>query len=280
MAIATLDAALAGMQFPQSYAKGATPNLIAGRPHSLWYLPGMPGVGLTPAVTAGGIALSSSSALVAGQLPHYDPGSGNSYLAQFAGKATQAGTLLLCDRLMHIGGTSAGTAISVTTTGSQTITSGTLPSRDRAASANGDGIQMGLEIITQASTGAPSPLITSFGYTNQAGASGKSGPLTDAWTASPAVGAFHRFGLQAGDTGISQINTFTLGASITSGSIALVLYRVLAELPLIAGFVGDSLDALTSGFPQLFPGTVPFLIFIPNTTTAANISGVYSETQG
>lgn len=277
MAITTLDAALAGMQFPQSFAKGITAALIAGRPYSTWALPGQPGVGLVPANTSGGVNLSSSSALVAGQIPHYDPGSGNSYLAQFAAKATQAGTILLCDRLQQIAGVAAGTAISVTTTTAQTITSSALPARDRAGSVNGDGILCGLEIVGVTGAGTATPTI---GYTNQAAASGKTAALSDTYVTASAVGAFYRFGLQAGDTGISQINTLTLNTSMTSGTIALVMYRVLAEIPLVAPFVGDSVDALTSGFPQLFNGTCPFLLFIPNTTTATNISGVYSETQG
>lgn len=277
MAITTLDGVIAGMQFPQSFAKGITAALVAGRPYSTWALPGQPGVGLVPANTAGGVNLISTSALVAGQIPHYDPGSGNAYLAQFAGKSTQAGTLLLCDRLQQIAGNSGGSAISPTTTTAQTITSGALPARDRAGSVNGDGVLCGLEIVGLTGAGTATP---SIGYTNQAGAGSKSASLSDTYVAASAVGAFYRFGLQAGDTGISQINTLTLNTSMTSGTIALVMYRVLAELPLIAPFVGDSVDALTSGMPQLFNGTVPFLIFIPNTTTASNISGVYSETQG
>lgn len=278
MAIATLDAALAGMQFPQPITKGATPSMVAGRPQSLWYLPGAPGVGLTPANTAGGVALSSSSALVAGQIPHYDPGSGNSYLAQFGAKATLPGTLMLCDRLMHVGGTSGGSAISPTTTTAQTINTGTLPSRDRAGSANGDGIMWGLEIVV--ATGVGTGATPTLSYTNQAAASGKASTLIDTYAASSTIGAFYRFNLTAGDTGIQSVQTLTLNATMTSGTLALVAYRVLAELPLIAAFVGDSIDALTSGFPQLFPGTVPFLLFVPNATTAVSVSGVYSETQG
>lgn len=277
MAIATLDGALAGMQMPQYFAKAATPTLVAGRPHSLWYLAGAPGAGAAPANTAGGTSLSSSSTLVAGQIPHYDPGSGNAYLAQFVAAASQPGTLLLCDRLMQVAGTSGGSAISVTTTTAQTITSGTLPSRDRAGSANGDGVLWGLEVVAATSTGLATP---SIGYTNQAAAGSKTANLIDTYVISSAIGAFYRFGLQAGDTGISQINTLTLTTSMVGGTICLVAYRVLAALPLSAANVSGAIDALTSAFPRIFNGTVPFLLFIPNTTTAAAISGVYAESQG
>ena len=277
MAISTLDGVLAGFQPPRPFAKAVTPTLVAGRPHSLWYLAGNPGAGLSPATTAGGVSLSSSSSQVAGQIYHADPVSGNAYLARFRAAATQPGTLLLCDRLMHVGGNSGGTAISVTTTTAQTINTGALPSRDVAGSANGDGVNWALEIITATAAGAATP---SIGYTNQSGTASRSASLIDTYVASSAIGAFYRFGMQAGDTGIKTVETLTLNVSMTSGSIALVAYRVLAELELTGAFVGNAVDALTSGFPRLYNGCVPFLVFIPNTTTASNISGSYVETQG
>ena len=278
MAISTLDGALGGMQCPQFSCKVATPTLVAGRPASLWYLAGQPGAGLTPANTANGVVLSSTSALVNGQIPHYDPGAGNSYLARLSASASgQGGVLLLCDRLMHIGGNSGGSAISVTTTTAQTINSTTLPARDRAGSTNGDAVLAALEIITATGAGTATP---SIGYTNQGGTASHTGNALDTYVASSAIGAFYRFQLQAGDTGVQSIQSLTLGVSMTSGTIALVLYRVLASLELIAAGIPNAIDALTSGFPRLFNGTVPFFVFIPNTTTAAAVSATYVETQG
>ena len=277
MAIATLDGVLAGFKPPVPYAKVATPTLVAGRPHSLWYLAGSPGAGLTPANTAGGVSLSSTSALVSGQLYHQDPVSGNSYLARFAAAATQPGCLMLCDRLMQVGGNSGGTAISVTTTTAQTINTGTLPTRDSAGLSDGDMVQWGLEVITATGAGAATPAI---GYTNSSGTTTRTASLVDTYVASSAIGAFYRFGLQAGDDGIRSVQSLTLSVSMTSGSIALVAYRVLACLELPGGFIPNAIDALTSGFPQEYNGVVPFLIFVPSTTTATSVSGTYVETQG
>lgn len=277
MAIATLDGVLAGMKPTVPFAKVATPTLVAGRPHSLWYLAGSPGAGLTPANTAGGVSLSSTSALVNGQLYHQDPVSGNSYLARFAAAATQPGCLMLCDRLMQVGGNSGGTAISVTTTTAQTINTGTLPARDIDGLTDGDGIQWGLEVITATGAGAATPAI---GYTNSGGTTTRTASVVDTYVASSAIGAFYRFGLQAGDVGIRSIQSLTLSVSMTSGSIALVAYRVLACLELPGGFIPNAIDALTSGFPQEYNGVCPFLIFIPSTTTATAVSGTYVETQG
>lgn len=277
MAIATLDGVLAGMRPTIPFAKVATPTLVAGRPASLWYLAGSPGAGLTPANTAGGVVLSSTSAQVNGQLYHQDPASGNSYLARFAAAATQPGCLMLCDRLMQVGGNSAGSAISVTTTTAQTINTTTLPARDIDGLTDGDGIQWGLEIITATGAGTATPAI---GYTNSGGTTGRSASLVDTYVASSAIGAFYRFGMQAGDVGIRSVQSLTLSVSMTSGSIALVAYRVLACLELPGGFIPNAIDALTSGFPQEFNGVVPFLIFVPSTTTATTVAGTYVETQG
>lgn len=57
-------------------------------------------------------------------------------------------------------------------------------------------------------------------------------------------------------------------------------YRELARLELTAANVPAAIDAVTSGFPRLFNDTVPFLIFVPSTTTASNISGQMVITQG
>jgi hypothetical protein len=279
MAITTLDGVIAGMQPNRPWAKGVTPTLVAGRPHSLWYLAGSPGAGLTPANTAGGVALTNATpGAVAGVLPRTDPGSGNAYLGRLSAMAGQAGTLLLCDRLMQVGGNSGGTAISVTTTTAQTINTGALPARDDTGTVNGVGVQWGLEIITATGAGTATPSLNS--YTNSAGTTAHSASLIDTYVASSAIGAFYRFGLQAGDVGIKSVEQLTLSVSMTSGSIALVAYRVLAALELGGAFIPNAIDALTSGFPRIYNGCCPFFIFIPNTTTAVNLSGTYLETQG
>lgn len=278
MAITTLDGALSGMQPLRPFAKAATPTLVAGRPHSLWYLGGSPGAGAMDNTTSGGAALSSSSALVNGQIPHFDPVSGNSYLGRLSAAASQPGTLLLCDRLWHGSNVIGGTVISVTATTAQNITAFPgLPARDVAGAANGDGVHFGVEVYS--ATGEGTPTIT-MGYTNQAGTTGRTATNLDAVVASSAVGAFYRMGLQSGDTGVRAPTSLTLSATMTSGNIGLVAYRVLASLEITAANVSNAVDALTAGFQKIPNGAVPFFLFVPSTTTAASISGSYVETQG
>lgn len=267
MAITTLDGALAGMQYPRTFTKGLTGTMVAGRPHSTFYQAGMPAAAVAPAPGLAGAALTTYG----GQLPFTNPGAGNTYLARLQGMASIAGTLMLCDRLWHNSG------IAVTTTTAQTINSVAFPARDVAGSTNGDGVMIGLEVVTATGAGAATPTIS---YTDELGNAGSTGAMIVTYVASSIAGSFYPFSLAAGDTGVRSIQSVTLGVSMTSGSVSLVAYRVLASLELTGANVPNAIDAITSGFPRMYDNTVPFLIFIPSTTTTSNISGQAIWTQG
>lgn len=268
MTISTLDGVIAGMQYPRDFAKAVTGTMVAGRPHSLFYLAGIPGAAVAPTPGIGGAVLTSYS----GQVPFTNPSSGNSYLARFQGQATQAGTLLLCDRLWHNSG------ITITSTSEQTFTSSAqIPTRDASGNDDGVGVYAGVEV--SGATGAGTPTLT-VKYTNQAGTADKTATNVVATVASSIAGTFYPIGLAAGDTGIQKAQSLTLSATWTSGTIHVVLYRIIARLELTAANVPNAIDALTSGFVRLYDNSVPFLVFIPSTTTTSNISGQIVYTQG
>jgi hypothetical protein len=267
MAITTLDGAIAGFQPPRSFYKAITPTMVAGRPQSLWGLAGNPGAGAFNGTLDG----TTLVAPVNGQLPFTDPVSGNSYLARFIAQATVAGTFILCDRLWHNGG------FTITSTSAQSITSPTWPARDAAGATNGDGVLLGMEI--SAATGSGSPTITAS-YTNQAGTASRSATNVIATAASSAAGAFYPIGLQAGDTGVRSVQSITLSATWTSGTMNLVAYREIARVESILAQTANAIDILTSGMPRIYDDSVLFLIFIPTTTTASVIQGQYAVTQG
>lgn len=275
MAITTVDGLFAGLRQPVPFAKAVTATLVAGRPASLWSLAGAPGAGGYD-TTLNGVVLSSSSSLVAGQIPHYDPASGNSYLAYLQAMATQAGTLLLLDRLWHNGG------FTITSTAAQSITSPTWPARcptsgtDDTPATTGLGVMLAVEV--SAATGAGTPTIT-VSYTNQAGTAGRTATNIIGTVATSAIGATYLLGLQAGDTGVRSVQSLTLSATWTSGTINLVAYRQLASLPLQA-LIPNAIDSLTGAGTRLYNGVVPYLVFVPNTTTATTVTGLYTEAQG
>lgn len=267
MAITSLDGALAGMKPPNDFCKGATPTLVAGRPHSLFYLGGWPGAAIAPTPGIGGAALTTYP----GQLPWANPGAGNSYLARLQAMCTIPGTLLLCDRLWHNSGISNSITTEQTFTGSATI-----PARDNNGAQVGDGVYAALEIYTASTANTPTLTLK---YKNQAGATVTANSIDSAVAATP-IGAFLRFPLNAGETGIQNAVSFTMSTTWTTVACGIVLYRILARLELCAAFTPNAIDALTSGFVRLYDNTVPFLVFIPSTTTASNISGHMIVTQG
>lgn len=144
-------------------------------------------------------------------------------------------------------------------------------------STNGVGVILGVEI--SGATGAGTPTIT-VSYTNDANTSGKTATNSVATVASSAAGTFYPISLAAGDTGVRSVQTLTLSATWNSGTMHLVAYRVLATLELPAAGIPNAVDALTSGMPRCYDTTVPFLIFIPQTTTTTQLSGSAVFTQG
>ena len=267
MAITSLDNVLAGMKPPAFFSKGFTGTLVTGRPFNPFYLAGIPGAASAPAPGIAGAALTS----YAGQIP-IPAASGNTHLARFSAVShANAGMLILADRLWHNSG------IAVTTTTAQTVNSAAWPARDSGGTTDGKDVYIGLEIVTTTGAGAATPSIS---YTNSANTSGKTSTTIDNYAATSAAGMFYRLGLAAGDTGVRSIQSVTLGVSMTSGSVSLVAYRILAMLELPFAAIPNALDAMSSGLPRLYDNTVPFLIFIPQATTTTQITGSLVCTQG
>lgn len=263
MTITSLDGAMAGMIPPESFLKVGAATTI-GRLYSPFYVAGRPGAAVAPSPGIGGAALTNYS----GSLPWYNPASGNGYLSRFAVDCNVAGTLILCDRLWHNSG------INVTLNTSQNINSVAWPARcpDDAGGVpdtDGHAIMIGAEVSTVMGAGTPT---WTMGYTNSNGTAGRS-IVTAAQSATMAVGSFIPIPLAAGDKGVRSIQTWQQSATMTSGAYHLVAYRELARLAIKAANVGEAADALQLGFPRMYDNTVPFLLWLPATTTAPVIQG-------
>jgi hypothetical protein len=79
---------------------------------------------------------------------------------------------------------------------------------------------------------------------------------------------------------VRSVQSLTLSATWTSGTMNLVAYRLLAALEIPLAGTPNAIDALTSGLPRMYNGTVPWLVFVPNTTTATLVTGSFAATQG
>lgn len=268
MAITTLDGVIAGCEPPQFFFKSLSGTLVAGRPYSTFYTAGIPGAAVAPTSGLSGAPVTSYP----GQIPFTNPTAGaSSYLARFVGvSSAQAGQLILADRLWHNSGLSVST-------GTQTINSGLFPARDENGTTNGAGVLLGVEVSAATGAGTPSLTVT---YTNSAGSGSKTGTNIIGTVASSPVGSFYPIGLAAGDVGVQSVQSFALGTTWTSGTIHLVAYRVLSVLQLGNGGVSTAVDVVTGGMPVMYNNTVPFVIFVPITTTSTSVQGSMTVTQG
>lgn len=274
MAITTFDGASSGVRPPVAFTKALSGTLVAGRPYSYWAAAGNPGAGAFNA-TLNGVNVDNT---VTGPLSKGNPVSGNGYLYNLAAAASaQGGMLMLCDRLWHNGG------YTITSTAAQNITQPTLPARcptsavDDTPATTGHGILLGMEI--SAATGAGTPTITAS-YTNSAGTAGRTATNAVPTVATSAAGSFYPLGLQAGDAGVRSVQSITLSATWTSGTMNLVAYRPIALLPLVAAGIPGQLDWISGGAARIYDSSALFFIIVPQTTTTTQISGLFIETHG
>ena len=275
MAITTIDGALAGMKPPFFFAKAVSPTLTVGMPFSFWLSAGAPSSGIL-STALGGTALTSTATQRQGQIYHSNPVSGNAYLSRLSCAASQAGVLILADRLLDVGVTSTGPMLLTAAAASSMLSTGIL-ARDANGSSAGVGVQLGYEVTTILSGGGGS---LSASYTNSTGTAAHTAVTTSTIAAAAPVGSFFFASLAAGDIGVQSVQTVTPSTGFTSGFVSAVLYRPLAIVELSAAGIPNAVDALTAGFPQMYNGSVPFFIFVPNAVTATTIVGSVVETQG
>lgn len=267
MTISTVDGLIAA--FPgQSIAFLKTyPALqAAGQWYSPWLLAGIPGAGTAPSSGVAGATLTDADA---GGVPFTNAASGVMYLGRFAANSAINGVLMLYDRLWQNSGLSA------TLLTAQTVNSVTLPARCPVASdttgetfdTSGNKVEAWLQVMTVLGAGSTAPTIS---YTDEAGNAGATGTLQN-FVTTAAVGRTFPFSLAAGDNGVRSIQSYTNGATMTSGAFSLILRRRLLTVLLAAASMGDVLDWAQVAMPAIAPDSHLELIFIPNATTAATI---------
>lgn len=259
MAITTMAGVSAGIIQPIFVSKSAfgTPTPAC---QTWWAQGGLPPAGSYD-TTLNGVALTGP---VTGGLPYPNPASGNSYIAGWRGRMRSqfnGGLVWLCDRLWHNGG------YTITSTSAQNSTTPTWPARDANGSTNGEGVFLAVEV--SAATGAGTPTIT-ISYTNSAGTAGRSATNIQNTIASTAAAGVYLIGLQSGDLGVRSVQSLTLSATWTSGTIKLVAYRPI--YPFTAPNNGASApvtsmdDALSAGFGRVYDSSVLYHMSIETPT--------------
>lgn len=181
------------------------------------------------------------------------------------------GVLMLIDMCLYYPG------ISLTSASAQTLTNSTTLTRYT------DGVGLRPFLVVTTATGANTPTIA-ISYTNQAGTSGKTLPVTVALTASGIAGhmshsgtAANNYGpfipLAAGDTGIRSAQSITVTTPhATSGAAALVLARPLATLPITTASVAAERNLLNHlpSLPRVVDGACLTWLYFAGAATAAS----------
>ena len=184
----------------------------------------------------------------------------------------------------YVDGTHFTIPVNVTNTGTATCHIA-IPPRDENGTAvgssgsptkYGDGVMMAYEVSGLMGAGTPT---FNLNYINQDGTAKAATVQTLATTM--ILGAFIEIPLAAGDTGVRAITDHIKNATQTSGTYHLIMYRVIARVGVPVAGAGYAVDAVTAGLPRMYDNTVPFLLWVPGSTTAPSIiSGQMIVTQG
>lgn len=163
----------------------------------------------------------------------------------------------------------------VTTTTAQAIAMGALPARDVNGATAGEGCTIAM-LFTAAATNAAAIANTTVTYTNSAGVSGRTATLSaiagSQIPATPVIGTIVWFQLAAGDKGVQSIQSVTLGTSLVTGSISMLICR---DISTIGTAVVNVSTPKTIGAPgiRLYNGTCMLHNILASAATATFFSG-------
>lgn len=223
--------------------------------------PGTPGVN--------GRNTDGTTAADYGCIPIINPSVGANYLTELQLAAGVNHSHLFFDVLW------VNTGLVVTTTTAQTVTMGALPARDVNGTTNGEGCMIAM-LFTAASTAASIITNTTVSYTNSDGVAGRTanimGIVGSQIPATPVIGTLIWFNLQAGDRGVRSIQSVTLGTSLVTGSVSMMITRDIAT-------IGTTIPNVTAqkiiGTPgiRLYNSTCMLHCALTAATTATFFSG-------
>lgn len=202
-----------------------------------------------------------------------DAGTGSYYLTNATLSSSVAEHKQFIDVLWY------DTGIAVTTTTGQTVTMpGALPARDGKGSTNGDGVYAAL-LTTTANTNAAVITTTTLTYTDSDGNANNTATFSAAvgWQApaTPVIGTWMPFQLQAGDRGIRSVQTITLGTSYGGGALSLILYRPIIDVPITLANIAFSNGLLPTPGIRVYNDTCIWQIEV-GSASAATMAGSYT----
>jgi hypothetical protein len=162
-----------------------------------------------------------------GSIPISNPATGSNYLTEVQMSSSVNHSHVLFDVLW------VNSGLVVTTTTAQAIASPVLPARDVDGGTNGEGCSIALLFVAASTLAAVGSNLT-VSYTNSKGVAGRTARLLavvgSQVPATPVIGTLVWFNLDAGDTGVKSIQSITLGTSMLTGTISLMITRDIATI--------------------------------------------------
>ena len=245
----------------QKFFQKASITSVAAFWYRLWNAAGVPGAGVDPTPALQGQVPARD---IAGALAQNNPISpATLHMLSFGAGGGTMGTLMIYDRLWHVGG------ISLTVNTLQTFTGVVAPSR------HSDGIgNLLLVEITTASTATASTFTVN--YTNEHDVSGRQATLVGGFVASEPVNRCYFLALQASDHGVKSVQSCQLGTAKTAGVANLILLNAaeIACVPWVANsWTERDLVLQMANLPRLLDDACLTLMVLASTTSTGMIYG-------
>ena len=251
----------------QNLLKVGAANKAAGVLHFLGLSSGQPGAWAPGTPGLNGRATDGTAAGDAGCVPIKNPSSGANYITMSNVSATVACMAALMDILW------VNSGLVVTTLTAQAITPVAIPARDRDGLTDGVDVMAGL-LVTTATTNAGAISNITISYTNSDGVAGRTGTMAS-FPITANAGTIVLFQLQAGDKGVRSVQSVTIGTSLVTGAVSLILFRTVALVPqLLANAGGMAKEAISK--VRIFNNACILPYYIPTTTTALTLFGLIS----
>lgn len=254
MAISTLDQYIASVKQKLTWVKITVRTTVAAMPFSLFDIAGNPGAGvLAVGNTANGIVPTNAG--IAGYPILNAFGGGNvGYLSRVEFGASVAMRILLYDRIFSAGAYAFNASVILTSQPSYL---------SRVISGDYKGLEIWVEQVTPA-TGNQAVTVT---YTKEDGVTGGRTTGAVGIGAAPTLGRMWRLPLQAGDAGVSKIESVT-GTVATVGTFNIHVMRPLWSGRIPIATAGDNHDFLKTGLVRVFSDSCLFPVIVADSTSS------------
>jgi hypothetical protein len=198
-----------------------------------------------------------------------NPSSGSYYINNIGVGSSVAHVLNLIDIIWY----NTGAVVTTTTAQAITVPGASKPARDTYGTTNGDGWQIGI-LVTTATTNAGAITNMTCSYTDSDGNAGNTATIAS-FPATAVIGTFVPFQLAAGDRGVRSVESLTLGTSLVTGAVSLVIYRTIASVVNPVANVGGIMNKLTTDPTgvRIYNGSALNWIYRASATTATTMNG-------